>query len=150
MPCHSRVAHLRRVRRTALSVWYRQPELILHQLTGLQTWPFPNAQGALSHFLLLISALPLETHQQLCNVGFILRYVLALQVFVGGGWGDWRTVLSLISELSLHPEFPSLENHLRRVPTASQRALPIVTYASLRLDSVSCLIRDCLPWFHHL
>lgn len=114
MPSHSRVAHLRRVGRTCLSVWQRQPELILHQLTGLQTWPFPNAQGALNHFLLLISALPLETHQQLCNLCFILRYVLALQVFVGGGRGDWRTVLSLISELQLHPEFLSLENHLSK------------------------------------
>lgn len=97
-----------------MSAWQRQPERILHQLTGLQTWPFPNAQGALNYFLLIISALPLETHQQLCNLHFILLYVLALQISVGGGWGDWQTVLSLVSESQLYPELLSLENRLRK------------------------------------
>lgn len=77
----------------------REPELLQQLLPGLHTWPFPNAQGALNHFLLLISALPLTAHQHLWNLHFILLYVLALWIFVGGRWGDWQTVVSLISEL---------------------------------------------------
>lgn len=68
----------------------------------------------LNYFLLIISALPLETHQQLCNLHFILLYVLALQISVGEWWGDWQTVLSLVSESQLYPELLSLENHLRK------------------------------------
>lgn len=52
-------SHLLSIGPISLSARQRQPELILHQLTGLQTWPFPNTQGTLNHFLLLISALPL-------------------------------------------------------------------------------------------
>lgn len=70
------------------SAWQREPELY-PQLPGLQTWPFPNAWGALKYFLLLISALPLSAHQQLCNLHLILLCVLAFQVFVGRRQGYW-------------------------------------------------------------
>lgn len=50
---------------------------LLQLPAGLQTRPFPIAQGALNHFLLLISALPLTAHQQLCNLPFILLSVWA-------------------------------------------------------------------------
>lgn len=59
MPSHRHALHLLSVGPISLSACQGQPELILYQHTGLRTRPFPNAQGALNHFLLLISALPL-------------------------------------------------------------------------------------------
>lgn len=106
--------------RANLSAWKRQPELILHELTGLPTWPFPNAQGVLNHFLLLISALPLETHQQLCNLHFICSVFWPFRYICGRRMGRLgNCVVTDFRITQRHPESLSLENHEARVPRAS-------------------------------
>lgn len=114
MPSPSHAPHLVSEGPVSRPAWQREPEL-LHQLPGLQTWSFPNTQGALKYFLLLISALPLSTHQQLCNLHFILLYVLGPSGICGRKVGILANCGVTDSRIiQLHPESWSLENPLSK------------------------------------
>lgn len=99
----------------SLPTWQRQPELILHALTGLQTWPFLNAQGVLNHCLFE------SQHFHSPHISSFATYILSCCPCFGPSGTCGRRVGSLencvdanFRATQLHPESLLLENHLSK------------------------------------
>lgn len=147
MPSHSCMPHLLCWGSVVQPACQRKPEL-LYQQPGLQTWPFPNTQGVLTYFLFLISALPHSTHQQLCNLNFILLFWTSgtcgrkVGILENYGVTNFRIV-------QLHPRAWSLDSLSINARTI-MKSLAVFTYQFLSLNSVLYCIYGQLPLFHSL